>query len=201
MKSVFEGAAAAVFYAWFCALPAGAQAPPGYYDAVDSSNAATLRASLHGVIDDHQRFPYTSSATDTWNILELADEDPLDNTSIRDVYLNASYPKAGGGNANYNREHTWPKSYGFPNDGSSNYPYTDCHQLYLCDSGYNSSRSNKPFRFCSNGCSEKVTEPNGGIGGGSGVYPGNSNWTGGSFTSGAWEIWMERRGDIARDMF
>ncbi len=201
MKSVLEGAAAAVFYAWFCALPASAQAPPGYYDAVDSSNAATLRASLHGVIDDHQRFPYTSSATDTWNILELADEDPLDNTSIRDVYLNASYPKAGGGNANYNREHTWPKSYGFPNDGSSNYPYSDCHQLYLCDSGYNSSRSNKPFRFCSNGCNEKVTELNGGVGGGSGVYPGNSNWTGGSFTSGAWEIWMERRGDIARAMF
>ena len=166
MKSVLEGAAAAVFYAWFCALPASAQAPPGYYDAVDSSNAATLRASLHGVIDDHQRFPYTSSATDTWNILELADEDPLDNTSIRDVYLNASYPKAGGGNANYNREHTWPKSYGFPNDGSSNYPYSDCHQLYLCDSGYNSSRSNKPFRFCSNGCNEKVTELNGGVGGG-----------------------------------
>ena len=33
--------------------------------------------------------------------------------------------KAGGGNTDYNREHTWPSSYGFPNDNASNYPYTD----------------------------------------------------------------------------
>ena len=201
MKSVLRGSASAVFCLYICVLSVSAQAPPGYYNAVDSSNAATLRSSLHGVIDDHVRFPYTASSTDTWDVLEQADEDPLDAASIRDVYRNASYLKVGGGNTNYNREHTWPKSYGFPTDNSSNYAYTDCHQLYLCDSGYNSSRSNKPFRYCSNACSEKTTLLNGGTGGGSGAYPGNSNWTGGSFTSGSWEVWMERRGDIARAMF
>lgn len=174
---------------------ASAQIPSGYYDSVDTTNATTLRQTLHPVIDDHQRFPYTSGATDTWDILELAQQDPSSASRIIDVYRNTSYSKAGGGNSNYNREHTWPKSYGFPNDNGSNYPYTDCHVLFLCNSSYNSSRSNKPFDTCVN-CSELTTQSNNGIGGGSGVYVGNSNWTDGS----RWETWMERRGDVARAM-
>ena len=69
-----------------------ADPPPGYYDSVSATNAATLRTTLHAVIDDHLRFPYTSSSTDTWNILNLADEDPNDSGNILDVYRNASYP-------------------------------------------------------------------------------------------------------------
>ncbi len=177
------------------------QAPPGYYASVDATDGATLRATLHPVIDDHVRFPYTSGSTDTWDILELADEDPALASSILDVYRNASYAKQGGGNTFYNREHSWPKSYGFPADGSTNYPYTDCHALFLCDSGYNSSRSNKPFGICSASCTEKPTDLNGSQGGGSGTYPGNSNWTSGSMSSGTWEVWHGRRGDIARALF
>ncbi len=174
-------------------------APPlGYYDSADTANSSTLRVTLHDIIDDHTRFPYTSSATDTWDVLEFADEDPNNASNILDVYLNASYPKAGGGNTNYNREHTWPKSYGFPNDNSQNYPYTDCHHLMLCDDGYNSSRSNKPYRDCDAACTEKATLANNGQGGGSGTYPGNSNWTSGSLTSGTWETWIGKRGDVAR---
>ena len=183
------------------AAPALAQAPPGYYASVDTSNATTLRSTLHAVIDDHTRYPYTSSSTDTWDILEMAQEDPNNGSRILDVYKNASYTKQGGGVGNYNREHSWPSSYGFPNDGSSNYPYTDCHVLFLCDTSYNSARSNKPFRNGSGSDSERTTNSNNGQGGGSGVYPGNSNWTGGSFTSGRWEVWGGRRGDIARAMF
>ena len=89
-----------------------------------------MRSTLHDVIDDHTRYPYTSTATDTWNILDAADEDPNDSGNILDVYKNASYDKAAGGNDYYNREHCWPKSYGFPIDGSTNYPYTDCHHLF-----------------------------------------------------------------------
>jgi len=175
-----------------------AQAPAGYYSAVDTTNADTLRATLHEVIDDHTRFPYTSPATDTWDILEMAQEDPSDPSRIIDVYRNSSFAKEGGGNSFYNREHTWPTSYGFPNDNSSNYPYTDCHMLFLCDDGYNSSRSNKPYRSCSAACSELTTDLNNGSGGGAGVYPGSSNWTSGSLTAGTWETWIGRRGDVAR---
>ncbi len=184
-------------------MPTIAQAdpPPGYYDTVDDSSDTALRNTLHTVIDDHTRFPYTSSGTDTWDILELADEDPNNVNNILDIYRNATYPKAGGGNTDYNREHTWPTSYGFPDDNSSNYPYTDCHHLFLSDDGYNSSRSNKPYRYCDAACSENPTDANNGQGGGSGTYPGNSNWTTGSNTSGTWETWIDRRGDIARAQF
>lgn len=48
---------------------APADPPDGYYDSVETTDAATLRATLHEIIDDHSRFPYTSSNTDTWDIL------------------------------------------------------------------------------------------------------------------------------------
>lgn len=103
----------------------------GYYDSVDASSPEALRATLHEVIDDHQRYPYTSSTTDTWDILELAEQDPNDPRRIIDVYRNASYVKIGGGVGVYNREHTWPNSYGYPNDNASNYRYTCAHAVEL----------------------------------------------------------------------
>ncbi|HKX46520.1 MAG TPA: endonuclease, partial [Planctomycetota bacterium] len=174
------------------------QAPPGYYDSVDASSAAALRATLHAVVDDHQRFPYTAGGTDTWDILELAQQDPLAPGAIRDVYRNASYAKQGGGNAFYNREHAWPKSYGYPNDVVANYPYTDCHALFLADSLYNVLRDTLVYRDCNAACAEEPTLAIGGQGGGSGAYPGNSNWHSGSGATGAWETWIGRRGDVAR---
>ncbi|MEN8006038.1 MAG: PKD domain-containing protein [Candidatus Krumholzibacteriota bacterium] len=169
--------------------------PAGYYDTVNASSAATLRTTLHDVIDDHTKIPYTSTATDTWNVLELADEDPNDSGRILDLYMNESYPKYGAGNNDYNREHTWPSSYGFTSDGSSNYPYTDCHHLFLCNDSYNSSRGNKPYSTVGGtGTTEKPTVANDGVGGGSGTYPGWSNW----YDVTYWETWWDRRGDVAR---
>ncbi len=182
-------------------LPTLGQAPPGYYNSVDTSTSATLRATLHEVIDDHTRFPYTDASTDTWNILAAAQEDPCDSSRVLLIYKNDSEPKQTGGNSFYNREHVWPRSYGIPDDGPSNYPFTDCHMLRLADGGYNSSRSNKPFRFCNSGCSQLVTTNSCGIGGAGGPYPGSSNWTTGAFDTGTWEVWEERRGDIARILF
>ena len=169
------------------------QVPTGYYSTIDTTDPTTLRNSIHNIIKDHTRFPYTSSSTDTWDVLEIADENMDNANNIITVYQNDSNGKEGGGNTFYNREHSWPKSYGFPNDGSTNYPYTDMHQLFLADSGYNSSRSNKPYDYCLSGCSEKTTLINNNRGG-----PGFSNWTAGSFTQGMWEAWDGRKGDVAR---
>ncbi len=180
-------------------LLAPLQGPPGYYNSVDLSSPTALRSTLHAVIDDHVRFPYSSSGTDTWNILELADEDPGNSSRVLTVYHNRTFSKQGGGNPNYDREHTWPSSYGFPSSGSS--PYTDCHQLRLSDSTYNGARGNRPYGPCPSGCSELTTDAYLGVGGGSGVYPGNSNWA--SPTNGAggqFETWSDRRGDAARSL-
>jgi endonuclease I len=138
--------------------------------------------------------------------LEAADQDPSNNTRILDVYNNAVYAKVGGGNTNYNREHTWPNSYGF-NDAVQDAqqrpisPYTDCHMLYLSDIQYNSDRGNKPFAICTqaSGCIENTTVVNNGSGGGSGTYPGNSNWrTTADGPNGSFEVWNRRKGDMAR---
>jgi len=166
--------------------------PAPYYAPVNTSDAQQLRCSLHQVIRGHTVYPYTASGRlDTWDVLELADEDPNNINNILDAYRNESYPKAGGGNNNYNREHTWPNSLGFPDTGLA--AYTDTHMLYLTNIGYNSDRGNNRYENCS-GCTERVTVANNGNGGGSGVYPGNSNW----FNGTQFEVWNFRKGDMAR---
>lgn len=181
-----------------------------YYNGVDSSSAAALRTSLHNLIDDHTAFPYTATATDVWDILEAADQDPTDSSKVLDVYRNRKYTKVTDrsgptGPNNYNREHTWPNSLGFndlnglDSQGRPYSPYVDCHMLYASASDYNSNRGNKPFDNCNAGCTENPTDANGGNGGGTGVYPGNSNWVQGSDgNSGTYEVWGKRKGDVAR---
>ncbi|AWV08479.1 endonuclease [Marilutibacter maris] len=177
-----------------------------YYAQVNTSSASQLRCSLHQTIRGHTVYPYSGSGTtSTWDILEIADEDPNNGSRILDAYRNRSYAKGSdragtGSGATYNREHSWPNSLGFGNRtgnlGLPNAPYTDTHMLYLTDTGYNSDRGNKPYKNCPSqgSCGERVTDAYNGNGGGSGVFPGNSNWT----WSSGFQVWGARRGDMAR---
>lgn len=164
-----------------------------YYAGIDASSSAALRSTLHARIANHIRFPYTASTTDTWDILNLADQDPVDSGSILDIYRNATYAKISGGTGAYNREHSWPNSYGF-GGATATSEYTDCHHLFASDTTWNGNRGNLPYGTCGSGCTENVTLANHGFGGGSGVYPGNSDWLNGS----VYEVWNHMRGDLAR---
>ena len=166
----------------------------GNYDGISATSASALRAGLHALIDDHAKIPYTASITDSWDALDFADEDRDDPSAITDIYRNASYLKEGGGNDHYNREHTWPNSLGFPDDGPTNFAYTDLHMLMLSDIGYNSQRGNLPYGNCNAWCTEYPTVANDGRGGGSGSFPGNSNWSDGSI----WQAWQGVKGNVAR---
>ncbi|MEZ5485701.1 MAG: Ig-like domain-containing protein [Lysobacteraceae bacterium] len=174
-----------------------------YYASVDASSCTTLRTTLHNLIKDHTAYPYSAGTTDTWDILKLADEDPLDSGRILDIYKNASYLKADGGNSNYNREHTWPNSHGFNDitflDGYPNAPYNDTHMLYLSDINYNTERGNNPYDNCNpaldGSCDPFVTDAYAGQGGGPTTYPGEHNWSNGS---SSFEVWSKRKGDAAR---
>ena len=174
---------------------------PDYWAGVDTSSSVALFASLHDTIDDHVEHPYSSDSTDTWDILETADEDPLNSSNVLVVYRNDSIAKFGGGNGPYNREHSWPQSYGFP-DEQYGPMRSDCHHLFLSDPTWNGARGSRAFGDCDPNeetCNEFTTVANGGVGGGSGVYPGNSNWqSAADFGNGKWEVWHDRRGDIAR---
>lgn len=187
-----------------------ATAATGYWSKVNTSSASQLRCSIHATIRDHTVYPYSGGTTNTWSVLELADEDPASANRVLDVYRNRSYLKgserAGTGTGiTYNREHTWPNSLGFGSAtgdlGLPHAPYTDLHMLYLSDTTYNADRGNKPYADCtaSAGCGERATEANAGAGGGSGLFPGNSNWVKGpDGNGGTFQTWGRRRGDIAR---
>lgn len=163
-----------------------------YYAGVDASSGSALEAWLHIRIKDHTAYPYTSSATDTWDILRMADEDPMNPDNVVDVYKNVSYLKT---SSSLNREHTWPNSYGFNDvktvNGQPYPPYTDTHMLYMSDSSYNQSRGNNPYGDCAGtgACTEKPTVLTNGIGG-----PGHSNFR----SSAVWQVWNLREGDVAR---
>jgi endonuclease I/methionine-rich copper-binding protein CopC len=178
-----------------------------YYATVDATTAASLRTTLFARIKDHTCFFYSGAGTSVWTILEDADQSPTDNTKVLDVYKNEQYTKisdrAGTNNnpvTSYNREHTWPNSYGFndvltQNVGGQNFPYcpyTDTHMLFASNVAYNSSRGNLPYDNCAS-CTEFPTVVNNGFGGGTGAYPGNSNWGGAGF-----EVWNRKKGDMAR---
>lgn len=179
-----------------------------YYSGIDISSPGELRCSLHKKIRGHRVYPYSGVSPNTWDLLELADEDPNNPQRVLDVYKNRSYGKltdreGQGQPITYNREHTWPKTYGFSsaygNLGLPNAPHTDSHMLYLSDTRWNADRGNKPYGICDSGCSERVTEFNNGSGGGSGVYPGQSNWLRGpEGNNGTFEVWSKRQGDMAR---
>lgn len=170
-----------------------------YWTGVAGATGAALRSAIHARLDDHQRHNYTSNDTDTWNILEDADENPANTSQILSLYPNIAYTKFGGGTGPYNREHSWPQSYGFPDEGVTNSPRTDCHHLFLDQVQSNSDRGNKPFGTCSAGCSQIATVSNNGHGGQGGGYPGDSNWYSGSDgPTGIFEVWNHRRGDVAR---
>ncbi len=179
-----------------------------YYSKVNTSSSSQLRCSLHETIKGHAVYPYSGSGTSVWSILEIADEDPSNSGKILDIYKNHSYTKVSdragtGSGSTYNREHTWPNSLGFGSTtgdmGLPYAPYTDTHMLFLTDTTYNADRGNKPYADCASSCGERTTEANNGSGGGSGTYPGNSNWVQSpDGNQGSFQVWSARKGDVAR---
>jgi len=174
--------------------------PTELYASVDLSSQTAARSTIHDAIDGHIRYEYTGTGWDVWDMINAADEYPEGANSIRDLYKNEIYTKIAGGSGNYNREHSWPNTYGFGTDNDGNYPYTDANHLFACNADYNNDRASRPFGTCDGSCAEDVTVFNNGQGGGSGTYPGNSNWFGGDSSGGGgtWETWNGRRGDVAR---
>jgi endonuclease I len=170
-----------------------AGASGGYYSSANTSSAANLRSSLHNIIDDHSKVSYSG----IWAVIAKTEQDPLNANRVLEIYKNASYAKETAGNNFYNREHSWPKSLGFPDDGATNFAYTDGHHLFASDITYNSARGNKYFGNCTSSCTEYATQTNFSQGGGSGSFPGNSNWT----NTSLWQTWIKRKGDVARAMF
>ena len=142
-----------IFWGWLLApsLSIG-QIPSGYYNTAENKSDQALRLALHNIIDDHIDYPYTSSFTDTWDILKVSDADPNNANNVILIYTGESVngPQEYDG---WNREHVWAKSRG--DFGISRPMGTDVHNLRASNSNVNSTRSNYSFDNCTyNSCNQ-----------------------------------------------
>ena len=164
------------------------QIPTGYYNGTEGLSGSDLKNALHNIIKDHTEYPYTSTATDVWDILKQTDKDPNNSDNVIFIHtgwsVNADqeYNEAKG----WSREHVWAKSHG--NFGTETGAGTDVHALRPCDISVNEARSNYDF---ANGGEIYIDE-------------GNDNTSGATEckkTSNSWEPRDAVKGDIARMIF
>ncbi len=122
-----------------------------------------------------------------WTVLTYSDEDPANPKNVIELYSGKSISKYdnGGNKGDWNREHVWPKSHGFP--GESQWGYTDAHHLRPTDVSVNGARA--AYDFDNIATLEGSTELTG--------APGNYVNAGMS----AFEPRDEVKGDVARMMF
>lgn len=150
-----------------------------YSDAIGLSGPALLSALHEDAARSHNRMTYSQ----VWDALKYTDEDPNNSNNVILIYTGRSQAKSFNASTSndpdaWNREHTWPKSHGFPNSGD--WAYTDIHHLRPADVSVNSTRGNKDY---DNGGSLI------------GEAPGNYS------DSDSFEPRDEIKGDIARMMF
>lgn len=137
---------------------------PNYYSSVnfDLSGDALKTELSELIINTHTTYiPYTSSSTDTWDILRMSDLEDTDSDQVLLIYgydnndgvfktdrTRYYYDTCHSGSCAglWNREHVFAKSLANPNL-EVNYPGpgTDVHNLRPADSQMNSSRSNRFF--------------------------------------------------------
>lgn len=115
-----------------------------YYLPAYGKEGAELRQALHDIIDDHVTFSYDT----LWTILMQTDECPTNSAQVQLVYMQIGRDKNnnGGDLGQWNREHVWPQSHGFPDALSPSVPPSvDAHNLKPSDVRVNSLRGNKDF--------------------------------------------------------
>ena len=161
----------------FCSGLATAQIPP-YYSSIDFSQSGdNLKVQLSQLISDTHitLIPYTSSNTDTWDVLSISDLEfstsdnvllvyGYDNNDsmfisdrLRGVFEKCNFSGCTGTAGLWNREHVFAKSFANPSlvtDYPS--PGTDVHNLRAADSQKNTQRSNRLF-IDDSGVESKVT--------------------------------------------
>lgn len=136
--------------------------PDGYYAAIDGKKDSTLKATLHQIIKDGERYVYGATTYHTTNKIQNGDtiwkigdlkaygtwhgfqsSDRLSNECIWDMYSTTKryFPIKGGSAAGMDIEHSLPKSWW---GGYENNAYTDLYHLNPADRVANNNKSNYP---------------------------------------------------------
>ncbi|OEV28990.1 ribonuclease [Streptomyces nanshensis] len=130
------------------AVSAGAQsafsaaADDEYYKDAEGKTGEELKTALHGIISKDVT---TLSYDEVWDALKQTDQDPDNTGNVILLYSGESVSKDsnGGGEDQWNREHTWAKSHG--DFGTADGPGTDVHHLRPTNVKVNSTRGSKDF--------------------------------------------------------
>ncbi|WP_194945120.1 endonuclease I family protein, partial [Shewanella sp. TC10] len=123
--------------------------PNAYYTDVLNGkfeDTDAMKNAISTVIaSGHQQLTYSQ----VWTTLSYSDEDPANSSNVIELYTGLSVSKQnnGGNTSDWNREHVWAKSHGFPSE--SQLGYTDAHHLRPTNVKVNSTRSNYDFNECS----------------------------------------------------
>lgn len=183
--------------------------PLGYYDSINDLTGEALKTELNDIISGHIEFPYTSSETDVWDLIMLADEDPENSDNVIMFYSGFSWYKGCQDTTSppdycetevdgeltfveWNREHVWSKSRGdFEiKEGTTSVlamgAHTDLHHLVAEERNMNSTKNNRMFEDCHDGDDINVMD----------VGYGN-------YTCNEWDFEPrdEVKGDVARMLF
>jgi endonuclease I len=130
-------------------------AQEAYYSDVDlTADGLNLKEKLAiKTINEHTNFlVYTPGV---WEALKVTDSNPDDNSQVLLVYGYAasgttararSKNLTGGDQGEWNREHSYPRSRGNPNLGSTG-AGSDAHHLRPSDVGYNGQRGSLKFAY------------------------------------------------------
>lgn len=166
----------------FLSLFLRAQTIPVYYNNVNLNlTGIPLKTELSQYITNTHSNILTYS--EVWNVLKVSDLNPTDNQNVWLIYgwndtngditddLNRDKNDNGGSVGDWNREHTFAKSLGTPNLGTSG-PGADAHNLRASDVQRNGTRGNKKFT--------------------------NSSGTASAVSGSYWFPGTEWRGDVAR---
>jgi len=120
------------------------------FDAINASQSQSeIKENINLVISsNHKQLTYSQA----WTALTKTDEDPLNSDNVILFYRGISLAKSSNGSGsqssnpdNWNREHVWAKSHGFPSSSAT--AYTDIHHLRPTDISVNASRGNLDFDY------------------------------------------------------
>lgn len=150
-----------------------------YSDAIGLTGSSLIYELNNIAAQGHSRMSYSQ----VWDALEYTDEDPNNTNNVILIYTGRSQAKSFSSSGNndpdaWNREHSWPKSHGFPSTGD--WGYTDIHHLRPSDASVNSRRGNKDYDD-----------------GGSAISEASGSYT----DSNSFEPRDQVKGDLARMMF
>ena len=142
--------------------------PAGYYSSLNGKAGQDLRDAVQAIIAD-PNVVRTHSYADVFNILKIADQNPLNSNQVWLVYTEEGRSKldqqnSGISTGKWNREHTFPRSRGdfddwddfddfatgintfiTTNADSTRHANSDAHALRAADASENSRRSNRHY--------------------------------------------------------